>query len=378
MKPAPKFVLEILDILVENRYNACLVGGCVRDQLLGSQPSDWDIATSARPEDVLGLFPRTVATGLRHGTVTVMSGGHAVEVTSFRSDGAYTDHRRPESVTFGCSLEADLARRDFTVNAMAMDAEGRLTDPFGGLEDLRRGLLRCVGEPERRFDEDALRMLRAVRLSAQLGFDIEANTMAALRRMAPLAAGLSAERVRDELLKLLRTPRAGYVWKLVDLGLLGRFLCPGEALQRHDYAGLPDGSKLARFCLDLEICGYITSTYELLTELRMDKASVHTTAEAVKILRSGSRDWKRLLRDHGEDAAVMAYPNNADLQRVLSSNECWKLSDLAIGGRELMALGYTGPELGKALDSLLEHVIDNPDDNNSYTLCRLADRKVLN
>lgn len=378
MKPAPKFVLEILDILVENRYNACLVGGCVRDQLLGSQPSDWDIATSARPEDVLGLFPRTVATGLRHGTVTVMSGGHAVEVTSFRSDGAYTDHRRPESVTFGCSLEADLARRDFTVNAMAMDAEGRLTDPFGGLEDLRRGLLRCVGEPERRFDEDALRMLRAVRLSAQLGFDIEANTMAALRRMSPLAAGLSAERVRDELLKLLRTPRAGYVWKLVDFGLLDSFLRPGHALQRHDYAGLPAGSRLAHFCFDLEEGGYITSTNKLLAELRMDKASVRTTAAAVEILRSGSRDWKRLLRDHGEATVVMAYPNDADLQRVLRSNECWKLSDLAIGGRELLALGYTGPELGKALDGLLEHVIDNPGDNNTETLCRLTDRKVLN
>ena len=378
MKPAPKFVLEILDILVENRYNACLVGGCVRDQLLGRQPSDWDIATSARPEDVLALFPRTVATGLRHGTVTVMSGGHSVEVTSFRSDGAYTDHRRPESVTFGCSLEADLARRDFTVNAMAMDAEGRLTDPFGGLEDLRRGLLRCVGEPELRFDEDALRMHRAVRLSAQLGFDIESNTMAALRRMAPLAARLSAERVRDELLKLLWTPRCSYVWKLVDLGLLGSFLSPGHASQRHDYAGLPAGSRLAHFCFDLEAGGYITSTNKLLSALRMDKVSVQATAAAVEILRSGSRDWKRLLRDHGEAPVVMAYPNDADLQRVLRSNECWKLSDLAIGGRELLALGYTGPELGKALEELLEHVIDNPDDNDADILCRLANRKVLN
>ena len=131
-------------------------GGCVRDSLLGRRPSDWDIASSASPEEVLALFPRCVPTGIRHGTVTVLSGGGSVEVTAFRAEGGYSDHRRPDSVSFGCPLEADLARRDLTVNAMAMDAAGEITDPFGGRDDLRRRLLRCVGEPERRFDEDAL------------------------------------------------------------------------------------------------------------------------------------------------------------------------------------------------------------------------------
>ncbi len=207
MKQPPKYVLDILCALGRAGHSAALAGGCVRDSLLGRRPNDWDVASSARPEEVLALFPRCVPTGLRHGTVTVLSRGGAVEVTSFRAEGAYSDHRRPDSVAFGCSLEEDLARRDLTVNAMAMDAAGNVTDPFGGRADLERRLLRCVGAPERRFSEDALRMLRTVRFSAQLGFGVEAETLRAVRELAPLAASLSAERVRDELIKTLRSPR---------------------------------------------------------------------------------------------------------------------------------------------------------------------------
>lgn len=377
MKAPPKYVLNILCALDSAGHRAVLAGGCVRDSLLGRRPSDWDIASSASPEEVLALFPRCVPTGIKHGTVTVLSGGGSVEVTAFRAEGGYSDHRRPDSVSFGCPLEADLARRDLTVNAMAMDAAGEITDPFGGRDDLRRRLLRCVGEPERRFDEDALRMLRTVRFSAQLGFDIEPRTLEAIRALAHLASGLSAERVRDELLKTLRSPAPGLVWQLVDLGLLGACLAPGDAsAPREALDVLPIYARLAHFCRSLELGGYIMSTDRFLAALRFDGETLRRTASAVEVLKSGSRDWKRLLRDHGEAAVLAAHPKNRALRAVLRSGECWELSSLAIGGRELAALGYSGPELGRELRRLLDHVIDCPADNRADILCKLAERKV--
>lgn len=373
----PKYVLNILCALDSAGHRAVLAGGCVRDSLLGRRPSDWDIASSASPEEVLALFPRCVPTGIKHGTVTVLSGGGSVEVTAFRAEGGYSDHRRPDSVSFGCPLEADLARRDLTVNAMAMDAAGEITDPFGGRDDLRRRLLRCVGEPERRFDEDALRMLRTVRFSAQLGFEIEPRTLEAIRALAHLASGLSAERVRDELLKTLRSPAPGLVWQLVDLGLLGACLAPGDAsAPREALDVLPIYARLAHFCRGLELGGYIMSTDRFLAALRFDGETLRRTASAVEVLKSGSRDWKRLLRGHGEAAVLAAHPKNRALRAVLRSGECWELSSLAIGGRELAALGYSGPELGRELRRLLDHVIDCPADNRADILCKLTERKV--
>lgn len=377
MKAPPKYVLNILCALDSAGHRAVLAGGCVRDSLLGRRPSDWDIASSASPEEVLALFPRCVPTGIKHGTVTVLSGGGSVEVTAFRAEGGYSDHRRPDSVSFGCPLEADLARRDLTVNAMAMDAAGEITDPFGGRDDLRRRLLRCVGEPERRFDEDALRMLRTVRFSAQLGFEIEPRTLEAIRALAHLASGLSAERVRDELLKTLRSPAPGLVWQLVDLGLLGACLAPGDAsAPREALDVLPIYARLAHFCRDLELGGYIMSTDRFLAALRFDGETLRRTASAVEVLKSGSRDWKRLLRGHGEAAVLAAHPKTRALRAVLRSGECWELSSLAIGGRELAALGYSGPELGRELRRLLDHVIDCPADNRADILCKLVERKV--
>lgn len=377
MKAPPKYVLNILCALDSAGHRAVLAGGCVRDNLLGRRPSDWDIASSASPEEVLALFPRCVPTGIKHGTVTVLSGGGSVEVTAFRAEGGYSDHRRPDSVSFGCPLEADLARRDLTVNAMAMDAAGEITDPFGGRDDLRRRLLRCVGEPERRFDEDALRMLRTVRFSAQLGFEIEPRTLEAIRALAHLASGLSAERVRDELLKTLRSPAPGLVWQLVDLGLLDACLAPGDAsAPREALDVLPIYARLAHFCRGLELGGYIMSTDRFLAALRFDGETLRRTASAVEVLKSGSRDWKRLLRGHGEAAVLAAHPKNRALRAVLRSGECWELSSLAIGGRELAALGYSGPELGRELRRLLDHVIDCPADNRADILCKLAERKV--
>lgn len=379
MNALPKYVLRILGVLTDTGYEAYLAGGCVRDLLLSRRPSDWDAASSAPPQRVTELFRHTVPTGLAHGTVTVLSGGGRVEVTAFRSDGDYSDHRRPDAVRFIPDLRGDLARRDFTVNAMAMDAAGEITDPFGGRADLEKKLLRCVGQPETRFREDALRMLRAFRFSARLGFRIEDETLAAIQECAPFCAALSPERVRDELVKTLRSPSPDTVWDMLDVGLLASFAePPGPAAERPSLRRLPQYARLGRLCAALEELGCIMSTESFLSALRFDNRSIHTAAAAAAILRSGSRDYKRLLRDHGEAAALAAYPADRELRRVIAEGECRSLDALAVNGQDLKALGLRGRELGAMLSRLLDHVIDHPEDNEKEILCKLAEswRKI--
>lgn len=200
----PEFVNSILTRLTAAGFPVYPVGGCVRDLLSGRTPDDWDLTTNALPEQMLTLFGEAARpTGLPHGTVTVLSDGHAVEVTTMRRDGAYRDNRHPESVTFTSELADDLARRDFTVNAMALTPDGSVIDPFGGQEDLRSGVLRCVGDARRRFDEDALRILRLLRFAARLGFTVEASTEAAAREKRMSLQTVAAERVYAELNRLL-------------------------------------------------------------------------------------------------------------------------------------------------------------------------------
>ncbi len=220
--PCP--VRQILANLLCHHHSAHLVGGCVRDLFLEREPGDWDVATSALPREVQGIFRRTHPTGIKHGTVTVMSNGMAVEVTTYRLETDYADFRHPSGVVFTGDVQQDLARRDFTFNAMAMTPAGVLVDPFGGLHDLSSGVVRAVGDPDRRFSEDALRLVRAVRFAAQLGFDLEHDTRQALGRNAGLLEHISKERIRDELVKILLSdaPSDG-VRDLSDLGLLGSF-----------------------------------------------------------------------------------------------------------------------------------------------------------
>lgn len=199
----PEKASHIISVLTEAGFEAYVVGGCVRDAILGRDAADWDITTNALPSQVKALFPRTLDTGLQHGTVTVMQGKEGFEVTTYRIDGEYLDGRHPDKVTFTPSLLEDLKRRDFTVNAMAYNEKEGLVDAFGGLEDLERRRIRCVGDPRERFTEDALRILRAVRFSAQLDFTIEEKTRAALSEFAPRLWKVSAERIQTELVKLL-------------------------------------------------------------------------------------------------------------------------------------------------------------------------------
>lgn len=212
-------VETILKELEAHGYEAYAVGGCVRDSILGRIPDDWDITTSARPEEVKRIFRRTVDTGLQHGTVTVMLEKEGFEVTTYRVDGEYEDGRHPKEVLFTASLEEDLKRRDFTINAMAYNPAKGLVDLFHGKEDLEQGVIRCVGDPVERFTEDALRILRAVRFSAQLGFTIENHTRAALKQMAPNLKHVSAERIQVELLKLLVSPHPDYLRTAYEAGI---------------------------------------------------------------------------------------------------------------------------------------------------------------
>ena len=203
----PEQVNSILESLQKAGYEAYVVGGCVRDALLGREPHDWDITTSALPTEVKNVFPRTVDTGLQHGTVTVLCGGTGYEVTTFRVDGVYEDGRHPKEVTFTPSLKEDLRRRDFTINAMAYNNASGLVDLFGGQQDLENGVVRAVGDPVQRFAEDALRIMRAIRFSAQLGYEIEPGTLKAAEILAPNLQKISSERIREELEKTLVSDR---------------------------------------------------------------------------------------------------------------------------------------------------------------------------
>ena len=215
----PQDVRFIIGKLMEAGYEAYAVGGCVRDSLLGREPNDWDITTSATPYEVKDIFKRTVDTGLKHGTVTVMLKNEGYEVTTFRIDGEYTDHRRPDGVTFTRELSEDLLRRDFTINAMAYNDDTGVVDLYGGTQDLEQGIIRCVGEADDRFDEDALRIMRAVRFAAQLGFEIEDKTREAAAKHAPELAKVSAERIETELTKLLVSPHPERLIDMYELGI---------------------------------------------------------------------------------------------------------------------------------------------------------------
>ena len=369
MEPIDPRALTVLETLEQAGYQAVLVGGCVRDLLLGRRVHDYDMATAASPEAVQALFARTVPTGIRHGTVTVLLEGASFEVTTFRADGDYPDHRRPENVRYVSDLQQDLLRRDFTVNAMAMDRRGVLTDCVGGQEDLRRGLIRCVGEPERRFEEDALRMLRAVRFSAQLGFRVEDATRAAIAACAPLCVHLSAERVRDELEKTLCSPRPQALGELIDLGLLH-----AQGLDDHpDLSPLdavpPD--RLARWAMAKKLLPGLD-----LAALRLEKRAVRLCTDAAAICDSldGTLACKRAVADFGWDAAELAgvlAHHTQTLAAIRASGDCVTLSQLALRGDELP--GVSGEAVSPALRRLLFHVLEHPEDNEKTRLLALLE-----
>jgi tRNA nucleotidyltransferase (CCA-adding enzyme) len=378
----PEFVKTIISRLEAAGFEAYMVGGCVRDILMGRVPKDWDVTTSARPEEIRSIFESTVPTGERHGTVTVIIDGNQAEVTAFRSESAYTDHRRPDAVTFVSDLAEDLERRDFTINAMAMRTDGTLIDYFGGKIDLEAGIIRCVGNAGERFTEDALRMLRALRFCAELGFEIEPLTFAALKDCAPLSVHLSPERVRGELCRILLSDRPATIEKAFALGLMDNYVRPGEIV----LVGLPLlprrlEPRLCYLCINLLRSGQIKETTAFLSALRFDKRTISLVSKAAALLLEGLPDtsgaMKRALFKSGHDAVSLALQTSLDcealslLESVASSGDCFTLDCLAIKGDDLLSLGFRGKAVGEALLFLLEHVIDNPDDNERNILLNI-------
>lgn len=363
-------------------FEAYPVGGCVRDLLLGRTPGDWDVTTGARPEQVMGLFDYVIATGVKHGTITVILGEETIEVTTFRGESGYSDSRHPDAVRFDVSLEEDLSRRDFTVNAMALAPDGTVVDLFGGQKDLKEKRIRCVGRPEQRFFEDGLRMFRAVRFAAQLGFEPDEETSRAISQCAAGAGRISAERVCVELEKTVCSPRPGQVSRFFEFGLMAGMTkaVPGslDALEQ-----LPAGrlSRWAGLCAGLLRDGCIDSAAVFLKGLRLDGGIVRACRAGEMLWRSGlpanEVDWRKALAEFGTSGceaaaamAVMCGQGSApeELERVLAQKPCISPKDLALSGGQLEQLGLRGLQIGAAQRFLLQHVLEHPRENREDIL----------
>ena len=384
----PDGAAKILRVLEDHGYEAYVVGGCVRDSLLGRNPNDWDITTSALPLQVKALFRRTIDTGLKHGTVTILQNGEPFEVTTYRVDGEYLDGRHPSEVTFTASLKEDLQRRDFTINAMAVSSEGDLVDPFYGMDDLNRRVIRCVGDPDIRFNEDALRMYRALRFSARYDFSIDELTKISIRKNAASAQYLAAERIRDELQKILQSDHTDRLNEIAEMHLLDRFCTTTKSIP--DFTDLSKLKKHAHirwagFCHLLKHAGWIQSASQFLHALRMDNRTIKICSTCSLLLDTNPPDgrisWKKALSKYGTDSVECAAmitdwlqgtKYQKEVSSILRSGECFSLKFLAIDGKDLMEHGYSGPVLGEMLQFLLDYVIEHPENNKRELLIQLA------
>jgi len=381
---------EAMRRLTQAGFDAVYVGGCVRDACLGLAAHDFDLASSAHPAEVLALFAdcRTVKTGIRHGTVTVLFDGEPVEITTYRADGAYADGRRPEQVRFSRSLEEDLRRRDFTVNALCVDAAGNLIDRFGGLADLAARRIRAIGDPDERFSEDALRVLRALRFAARLGFSVESETAAALLRHREALRALSAERVRAELFLLLEGADAARVLAAhaaVFFAVLPQLDTPDFARQCALLPALAQEAPLRLACLLLS-CGD-AAAQRALSSLALSKRTRRRIAAAVRAARepipAREEDRLRLLGRCGEavcaDAAALrlaADPRDGAalaLRELIARRPCCTVAQLAVTGGDLMEAGVPfGPAVGRTLEALLGEVIAGRAPNERAALLAAA------
>lgn len=439
MERIPERVIQILEKLESAGYEAWCVGGAVRDLLLGREPGDWDVTTNALPEAVLELFaPHAVPTGLQHGTVTV-GGGRGVEITTYRRDGEYLDNRRPESVEFTSSLKEDLARRDFTVNAIAMDRSGNLYDPWGGQGDLAAGIIRAVGEPSARFGEDALRIMRGLRFASRLGFVIESQTSEAIHRCAPLLKNIAVERLNVEMTGLLCGNHAAQVL-LEYPDVLGVFMpeilpCVGfeQRSKYHIYNVwehtaravesvehepvlrwtmlLHDLGKPDTFTVDENGAGHfyghfresVVKAKAIMERLRFDNRSkqqiltlverhdseLALTDRAVRraLARYGEETLRLLLKVKRADNLAQASEYRGRQELItqweqllnveLASGSCFSLGQLAVKGNDLMAIGIQGKKIGETLNELLSQVIDEKLPNDKTVLIEYVKEKML-
>lgn len=360
----PSYVESVLEKLEQSGFEAYVVGGAVRDFLLGKAPSDYDIATSARPGDVKLVFGYTIDTGLKHGTVTVLSESKPIEVTTFRCDGIYQDKRHPLDVKFVSSVLSDLARRDFTVNAIAFNKKG-FVDPFGGQDDIKNKIIRTVGNPESRFREDALRILRCLRFSAQLDFVIEKATYEACKLLSYTLCEISKERILSELNKTFACCRGMHLLLMEETGIFKTALPLPESLS---------SDKINRF----EQCKTLTARWVTLLEEK--------TSGALESLRSSRRErcaakeieeydkkkhkyiYAAYLKHATTDEFFDYLHDSEGLDYFKSSCIPKRLKELNIKGADLAQMGFTGEEIGKAMRALYEHAVLNPRDNSKERL----------
>ena len=372
----PAYACHILSVLNKYGFDAYLVGGCVRDTVMGKKPNDWDITTSALPGEIEKVFPKTAPTGIKYGTVTVFRGNGSAEVTTFRTDGEYIESRKPENVSFVSDLREDLVRRDFTMNAMAMDKDGKITDLFGGKKDIDRKLIRCVGEPDRRFEEDALRMLRAFRFSAQLGFEIEDETLAAIERNAHLASKLSGERVREETEKMLLSPAPEKLFEAIKMGLYEKHF-PKGVKSLENLKKLPK-DRLLRWTALCAAAGM----KKVPETLKTDGKTASVVKKALEIFEAGlpKTQWelRYLAGIHGEEtvkcaAAAESSKTYRSVLKALKSGEIIGPSELGINGDDLAELGVQpGPEMGRMINGFLCIVNREPKKNEKSVLMTMA------
>lgn len=419
---------KILHTLNKSGYDAYMVGGAVRDFLLGKNPSDVDIATNATPEIVTGLFPVVYPTGIEFGTVTVMLEGEGYEVTTFRTDGEYLDGRRPKTVVFGETIEDDLSRRDFTINAMAMDADGKIIDMFGGQDDLRKGIIRAVGNPSERFSEDALRILRAFRFSARYGFDIEAETFKAIKETKEGLKLISSERIREEIIKILLTDNVLDVFiAMYKSGVLNVILPEIARMYgveqnhphhiydvfTHTMVSIESAPKelvlrLAMLLHDIgkpytkETINGVDKFYkhhlksvelatQILERLKFSNKIKNEVLELVlfhdREIKASPKAVRKLLNQLQytslenllavKKADAIAQNNSylevkleviKEIQNIASKEQKLTIKDLAVNGYDMMNLGLKGKDIGEMLNYLLVKVLDNPTCNNRESL----------
>ncbi len=427
----------ILQTLNSAGHEAYLVGGCVRDLLRGVEPHDWDLCTSALPEETEQCLAgqRVIETGLKHGTVTVLVEGEPYEITTYRTEGPYSDSRRPDFVRFVSNLEEDLARRDFTMNAIAMDLEGNLRDPFGGADDIKAGLIRCVGEPDRRFREDGLRVMRALRFAAVFGYEIEEQTAQAVHENRTMLDRVAAERINAELCKLLVGKGAGNALRqylhvlcqfwpqlgpLVTLEQNNPWHCWGGwehtinavegaptdvtlrlAILLHDI-GKPACKSIDENGID-HFYGHPAVSARLADEMLRVLKFDNKTRERVVLLvechdaqlphrsqvirrwlnRLGPEAFFQLLEVKRADSMGQASEKvkdrltelemiRAKAEQILAEGQCLTLKDLAVDGRDVIAAGIApGPEVGRVLEGLLEQVLNNKILNERETLLKM-------
>ena len=402
----------LLNALHAAGYAAYAVGGCVRDSLLGRTAHDWDLCTSALPQQVMELFgaAQCIPTGLQHGTVTIKYGGQLYETTTFRTEGSYTDGRHPDAVQFVPDVREDLARRDFTINAMAYNEAEGLVDPFGGQKDLQNGLLRAVGEPQQRFTEDALRILRLYRFAARFGFVLDAATARAARQLAPHLDCISAERIQEELAKLLAAPQPGAYLEPAVLAVVLPELTPAAleaAKPVVDACPAGEENLPVRWAALLGALGE-TDTRRVLKRLRCSNACIEETAVLVREtagqgvceekapahapVHAGEVAIRRLLGRYGlctveRLCALCAalHPQNAPActfaaqraRQLDADGVCCRVSQLAVNGRDLMAAGIpAGPALRRVLEALLDGVIRAEYPNEKPALLAAAQKII--